>query len=50
MVVTIDRDGCLVVKSETDLEAYALTKWAAENFCPGVKENIIIHTGKNREV
>jgi hypothetical protein len=37
MITTIDKDGLLLVKAETDIESYALNKWVKDNIheCTG---------------
>ena len=31
MVTTIDKNGTLIIKAESGLEAYALTQWCEDN-------------------
>jgi hypothetical protein len=54
MTATIDKDGILMIEAETELEAYALSKWADENFTseentaylsPRLQQNILVIYG-----
>ena len=55
MKAKIDKDGCLYVKAETELEAYALRKWGDENMnmvddnVSVVNDNFIISYGLDDE-
>jgi len=49
MTCEIKKDGMLVIKSETEIESYALYKWAESNFSDNRDMNLLLDWSNIRE-